>query len=200
MQFTNYSDFRTAVLRMIDGDDVSTSFSTDTLDLLIAMGEQRLYREVRSSTQDAALSVVVASNAAALPTDCLQLKQVYFDAKYPIEIIALDRLRELIGWAGGGNATYAALEGDSLIFWPEQTGTLLGRYYKKFDDISTGLNAFFNRYPELFLYAALAESAPFIGEDSRLQLWEAKLGTLIATANRDETWRAMAGPLRVRTR
>ena len=201
MQFTNYSDFRAAVLRMIDGDDVSTTFSTDTLDLLIAMGEQRLYREVRASVQDVALSVAVASNTAALPADCLELKHLYFDAKYPVEILPMDRLRELIGHGGGGNAVFAALEGDALTFWPAQTGTLLGRYWKKFADIKTGgLNALFNRYPELFLYAAIAESAPFLGEDDRVPLWERKYAQLLATANRDERWRAMAGPLRVRAR
>ena len=40
MQFSNYTDFRTAVIRMIDGDDVgSGSLSTATVDMLISLGD-----------------------------------------------------------------------------------------------------------------------------------------------------------------
>jgi len=44
MQFSTYTDFRTSVLKMIDGDDVgSGSISTGTLDLLISLGDQAVY-------------------------------------------------------------------------------------------------------------------------------------------------------------
>lgn len=40
MQFANYTDFRTAVIRMIDGDDVgSGSLSAGTVDLLVSLGD-----------------------------------------------------------------------------------------------------------------------------------------------------------------
>jgi hypothetical protein len=44
MQFSTYTDFRTAVLKMIDGDDTNAgALSQSTLDLLIGMGEQAVY-------------------------------------------------------------------------------------------------------------------------------------------------------------
>lgn len=44
MNFTTYADFRTAVLKMIDGDDTNAgALSQSTLDLLIGMGEQAVY-------------------------------------------------------------------------------------------------------------------------------------------------------------
>lgn len=40
MNFANYADFRTAVLKFIDGDDVNSgSINQATLDLMIATGE-----------------------------------------------------------------------------------------------------------------------------------------------------------------
>jgi hypothetical protein len=69
-----------------------------------------------------------------------------------------------------------------------------GRYYKKQADIGLGtLNAAFNRYPDVWLYAALAESAPFIGEDSRLAMWKQQYKARVLQANRNDRLRAASG-------
>ena len=97
-----------------------------------------------------------------------------------------------------GDATHAlrySNQGDSLIFYPVQVdGTsVVGQYYKKFPDISTALNAFFNRHPDLFLYASLAESAPFLGEMDRLPIWEGKYQELAKAVNEEERRRQTRG-------
>ena len=56
MNFSSYADFRTKTQQGIDGDDISQSdLSVQVLDLIIGAGEQRVYRDLRSSTQDTAL-------------------------------------------------------------------------------------------------------------------------------------------------
>ena len=78
---------------------------------------------------------------------------------------------------------------------------MAGRYYKKQPDIVNSLNAAFNRYPDVWLYAALAESAPFLGEDSRLPMWKAQYKSRVAAANRNERSRAAKGSrMTIRTR
>lgn len=88
MQFSNYTDFRNAVIRMIDGDDVgSGSISTATVDLLISLGDQGVYTGMlgaqgetlpglRCGDMEADLALTVANNTAALPDDCLELIRV----------------------------------------------------------------------------------------------------------------------------
>ena len=206
MQFSNYNDFRTKVFALIDGDDASASFSTVTLDLMTGMAEQRVYNDLRASTMQADLSVAVASNAAALPSDLIELKEVYFSGEKPLEVIPLDRLRtfESLGQSSG-DVRYAALDGDSLRFWPTASGTVLGTYYKRptsmVDETTWANQTTLARYPELFLYAALCEAAPLIGEDSRIPVWEGKYSQALAAARTNEQWRAYGGsPLRVRAR
>jgi len=198
--FANYAAFRVAVQWLIEGDELTDTFSVNTLDLIIGMGEARVYRELRASSLEAALSVVVSGNVAALPSDLLELKEVYFDATRPLEIVPLDRLRKLQN-SSAGQVIYAAQDGDTLTFWPPATGTLLGKYYKKPAALSTALSTTFTRYPEVFIYAALVESAPFLGQDSRMQLWEAKYGQCLADAKHNELMRVYGGsPLRMRAR
>lgn len=82
------------------------------------------------------------------------------------------------------------------MFFPTVTdGTAIaGRYYKKAADISSGtLNAAFNRYPDVWLYAALAESTPFIGEDGRLPLWKAQYAGRLMAALANERSRFTHG-------
>lgn len=208
--FANYSDFRTAVLKLIDGDDVSTSFSIDTLDLLISMGEGLVYfgdeqtAGLRASSMLADLSVAVAGNSVALPADLIELREAYFSGERPLELVPLDRLRRLLEDAVGASTTrYAAQDGDTLRFWPAASGTLLGRYYKRHEPLATGTWAdqtTLARYHECFLYAALVQSAPFIGEDSRIPVWDRAWRQAMTGAANAERARAYgAGRLRVRT-
>lgn len=201
MQFANYPEFRIAVLKMIDGDEVSTSFSLETLDLLIGLGESRVYTGLpglpglRASSMESALTGSTVANAVTLPADCLGLKIVWFDPAKPLEAVSEDELRGKSRWNHGGDARQYAQSGDTLIFGPDvPNGSAIGgRYYKRPADLKTSLHSTFSRYPELFLFAALAESAPFLGEDGRIPMWEAMFARWLNGAKSIERNRACDG-------
>ncbi len=202
MQFSNYTDFRVAVLKFITGDDANTgALDQTTLDLLIALGESRVYQGdtgvagLRVSDMEAPLSLVVASNTVTLPTDCLALKRVQFAGEKPLDYMSEDMLlRYLDGGSGGNTARHYTQQGRTLKFYPTATGTLTGRYYQKPADMLTGgLHATFNRYPETFLFGALAEAAPFIGDDSRIPMWKAMWAGWMESADRNERLLAPSG-------
>lgn len=197
MNFASYVDFRNQVGTLLDGDDISQSdLSVQVLDLIIGAGEVRIYRDIRSSTQDTALSITAANNSAPLPADYLELKGAPLTPKFraatygPWEVVQ-NYLQT--GCNLSGQVTFYSFEGDNMIFYPSQTGTITGRYYKRFADISTGLNALFNRHPDLFIYSALSESAPFLGELTRLPVWQEKYSELAQSANEQERRRITRG-------
>ena len=213
MQFANYIAFRVAVQQLFEGDDnAGNTFSVNTLDTLIGLGEERVYHGdsktpgLRASTMLSDLSVAVASNAVALPADLLELKEVRFSGERSLEIIPLDKLRMLEADAATNTGTvrYAAQDGDTLRFWPESAGTVLGRYYAKPEGLETVTWAdatTFARYPQLFLYAALYEGAVFLGMTDKMPVWELKYRDLADGANHSERMRVYGGsPLRMRTR
>lgn len=197
MNFASYADFRNRVQSLLDGDDISQSdLSVQVMDTIIGAGEVRIYRDIRSSTQDAALSITATNNSAPLPADYLELKGSPYTAKFktakyePWEVV---QNYIQTGCTLSGEVTFYTFEGDNMIFYPPQTGTITGRYYKRFADISTGLNALFTRHPDLFIYAALSESGPFLGEMERLPVWQGKYSELAQSANEQERRRVTRG-------
>lgn len=211
MEFASYQAFRVAVEKLIEGDDIGSTFSTATLDLIIGLAEDRVYlgdeetAGLRASSMEAPLSVALVNNAAALPADLLELKEVYFSGKAPLEIVPLDRLRRLAADCyGGGEARYCAQDGDSLVFWPEASGTVIGSYYAKpaalktvdpWSDATT-----FARYPQLFVFASLIEAMPFLGMEAKAQGWDARYRMALKGAQHNERMRVYGGGrLRVRT-
>jgi hypothetical protein len=212
MQFADYNAFRVAVQHLFEGDDTaSNTFSVNTLDLLIGLGEERVFHGdgltpgLRASTMVKPLSVAVTDNAATLPADLLELKEVYFSGESPLDVIPLDRLRMKEASGGsGGDPRYCAQDGDTLRFWPAASGTVLGSYYAKPDALETatwGDATTFARYPQLFLYSALYEGAVFLGMTDKMPMWEAKYRQLADGANHAERMRVYGGgPLRMRVR
>lgn len=207
MQFANYNAFRVAMQHLIEGDDYgSNTFSTTTLDTMIGLGEQRVYRDLRASTMVKSLAAAVSSNAATLPADLIELKEVYFSGKPPLDIIPLDRLRalEADGDSTGADTRYCAQDGDTLRFWPTASGTAIGSYYAKPDALATGTWGdlkTFARYPELFVFAGMCEAMPHLGMENKVPLWETKYAKALELAQHDERMRVYGGgPLKMRTR
>lgn len=196
MSFPTYVAFRSAVLKLIDGDDVGGSIAADTLDLLITLGESRVYLGdeatpgLRAASMEAPLSLTVANNLATLPADCLALSIVTLDGK-PLDYLPeADALRLIYG---GGTPRHYSQQGESLTFYPPAAGTVAGRYYRRPASLKTALPAVFAKYPECFLFAALAESAPFLGEDARLPMWKQLWTDWMRSADRTERLRASNG-------
>ena len=212
MRFATYQAFRTSLQWLIEGDELTNTFSINVLDLIVGLGEARVYRDLRATTMQTALSLAVTSNAATLPTDLLQLKEVYFSGKSPLQIVPLDRLRALeANTATNGSTTIVCAEdGDTLRFWPPaaDADTVLGAYYAKpgaLSDATTAplwaLQTTFARYPEVFIYACLVEAMPFLGMENKVAGWEARYEKALVDAMGDERMRVYAGgPLRMRTR
>lgn len=197
MAFSTYAEFRTAVLKLIDGDNVnSQALNQDTLDLLISLGEARVYRELRCSAMEAPLSAVIAGGEAAIPDDLIELKIVWFENDRPLEIVSERDLRARSRGNTGSPVRQVAQAGDSLIFLPAATdgSTLEGRYYQRGAPLKSGaVPGAFTRYGEVYLYAALAESAPFVGDDDRIPMWNATYQAWLDSANATENHRIYSG-------
>lgn len=203
MEFADYASFRSSVRFALDAANPAPQARPDeVLDMAIAMGEARVHRTLRASTMLSDLSVAVASNAAALPADLLELRSIHFAGEAPIELIPLDRFVLLDSVGGGGAPRYAAQDADALVFYPEASGTLLGSYYARpvaLRDVTWAQATTFARYPEVYLHAALAEGKALVGLDPTIS--EAKFRETLESAMQDERARTYsAGRLRVRAR
>lgn len=188
---TTWSQLLERLLVLIDGDDAgSSTIPVATLTAIVRMGEDRIYREVRTRFNEKAFAAVaVTSNLAPIPTDYKAPSIVHFGRK-PLDPVAEAWLQDYNLWSQGGEALYFAEAGASLLFGPAVTdGTLVqGRYFCRLPALAeagTITNALFLDANDLFLYASLSESAPFFDQEARIPLWEGKYRSIRDAINKE---------------
>lgn len=174
MAITTYAELQTAVGNWLHRADL-TSYIPD----LITLGETRIMREVKSRDMETAFSDTIASQVIALPTSYIELKFAYVFVSKNIRL-----QRRTAQWiyetypvrTGEGTPNFIAREGSNFIFGPSpaSTYTVTGVYYKDIGPLSSSAHALFTNNPDLYLFAALAETEPFLKNDKRVALWEAK--------------------------
>lgn len=199
MSISNYSELQTAVASWLHRSDL-TSIVPD----LIVLGEKRIFRKVRCRVMETALSDTIASGVIAVPSDYLELKYSYINST-PVNNLtkasASQIYQEFPLRSSDKKPTKIAREGSNFIFgpYPDSAYTVKGIYYAKPTSIVSSANALFLANPDLYLFSALCEAAPYIKDDPRLVIWEAKLTSIIEDIrNEDADENASGGGMTVR--
>lgn len=179
MTITTYAGLLSQLGKMVsfDGDNEGDA-SIATLQTVIGLAEARIYREIRTGYNEAAISGTVTSNAFALPTNWRAASTVHFGKK-PLEPVSADWLRDHLDTLPSGDCRYFAVQGRSLMFSPEVAdGTSVQGYYFKaldsLDETTTPNNTLFIAANDLFLFACMVEAAPLYGFQAQLPIWDAK--------------------------
>lgn len=198
MSISTYAELKTAVANWLHRSDLS-SVASD----FVALGEWKINRMLRVSAMEADLNVVIAAGVAALPADYVSMKFAYIDGT-PTQ--GMNRktaewiLRNFPSRAADTKPRNYARQGTNLIFgpYPNSAYTVKGVYYKRLPPLSDSntTNYFTASAPDLLLYAALLEAAPYLKGDERIPVWQAKytevLGQVQGETDREEI---SGGPL-----
>jgi hypothetical protein len=145
------------------------------------LGESRIYRELRIKTMETALSGTISSGVMSLPTDYVELKSAYVDGT-PIAKLqrqSIDYIYEKYPYRSStGKPKFIGREGTNFIFgpYPDSGYTVKGIYYARLPSlsISNTTNWFTINAPDILLWASLCEAEPFLKNDERSVVWEAK--------------------------
>lgn len=182
MSISTYSDLQASVASWLHRSDL-TAIIPD----LIALGEERLFRELRCRQMETALSGTIASGVIAVPSDYKELKFAYIDGT-PIQSLQKASAHEIYTRypyrTSDTIPQYIARDAGNFVFgpYPDSTYTVKGVYYAKPTSVSSSAT-FFAQFPSLFLFAALCEAAPFIQNDPRIAIWEGKYSFALNLAN-----------------
>jgi hypothetical protein len=172
-----------AITRLLDGDDVTVSdISNASLDQLLTVAQQRIYREVHSRWNESTFTgVTVTGNLAPLPDDYEAASIVHFgrQALIPVSETVIRDYWADNGASANGTDLYFARAGNSLTFYPAQADAAVvqGRYYARLaylTDANMASNLLYQNADDLFIYACLVESAIFFGESQNMPTWESK--------------------------
>jgi hypothetical protein len=176
MSIASYSELQTALGNWLNRSDLSAYFPD-----FIALGEARIYRDLRIQCMETALSSAISGGVVAVPAGYLALKYAYINTT-PVRALQ----RKDAEWiyqnyptrASDGEPRYIAREASNFIFgpYPDSAYNVSGIYYKRLSALSNdnATNWFTANAPDILLWAALCEAAPFLKDDARVGLWEKK--------------------------
>ena len=191
MAFTTYVDLKTAVSRWVGGGDDATVTGlgiSSTIDDLITVAENRIFRETRTKDTEAAFSTAIASGVISVPSDYIATKFFYVDSS-PTKVLEPKPVEWIYtnypSRSSEGEPLYFAREGANFIFgpYPDSTYTIKGIYWKRLGAVSSSAHNLYTNNPDLYLFACLAEAEILIGKDSRIPLWEAKYKKILSDVN-----------------
>jgi hypothetical protein len=184
-QITNYATLQTEVANVLNRDDLTTD-----IPLFIQLAESRLNRDMRARLFSTLNPFAVSNAETSLPADFYELQSVeHVGATYfgSLRILSQNEYGEELGrTAGTAGVPVACLPvqdaaGSRLLCAPnpDTSYSLRVQYWAKITPLTTSnnTNRMLTNHPDIYLYASLAETAPFLKDDERIQLWESILGT-----------------------
>lgn len=195
MALANYSDLKTSVANWINRDNL-TSYIPD----FIALGESRVYSELRLRAMETTLSSTIASGVIAVPPTYVEMKYAYVDGS-PTQHLT----RKTAPWimenyptrSSDGKPKFFAQDAGNFIFgpYPDSTYTIKGTYYARLAALSDSntTNWFMTNAPGILLYAALLETEVFIKNDPRIEMWDAKYEEIKGILERQEKAEQFSG-------
>jgi hypothetical protein len=189
-----YAELKTAIYNWTHRPEAE--MSPFIPDILMA-AEKLIMRRVRAPEMEASLTVALSGGVAAVPTDFAELKHCRIDGS-PVRQLtvrpAVWIYSEYPNRSAGGVQCFIARDALNFIFGPGgANGTLVGTYYKHMptiyavapDDQTVSTNALFLANPDLYLWACMAETMPFLVNDKRVPLWISKRDGIIDDINRE---------------
>jgi hypothetical protein len=184
-----WTDYLVNLLRLITGDETATNIKDmplSTLRQIIELGEARVYKEVRTRFNEKSFAsaivggvtapLEVTNNLAPIPDDFEACSVLHF-GKLPLRPAPEVVVIEANNGGSSGEAAFFAEAGGSFTFYPavEDGAEVQGRYFCRLPALgpqTTETNALMTAEPDLFIYAALAESGPIFNKFREAPLWD----------------------------
>lgn len=183
MALDNYTSIKTAVA----SNWMHRADLTTTVDDFIDLFESNFNSEMRVREMEASIgTLVTGSGLIPHPTGWLQWKQI--KAQKDGGYVNLEPISEELQTAhygrDSGPARYYKTVGGTTYYYPsDQALTVSATYYEAVTALSATntTNWLLEKYPGAYLYGALVEAAPYVGDDPRVPVWREKL---LETLNR----------------
>lgn len=184
MAITTYSELQTAVANWLNRSDL-----TSRIPEFITLAEADIRREVRDRKLVGALTMDAGVDFKALPTSVKALKSLRYDTssmQYELRELTPSGLAKIRQSAGGIPAAYMVANNTAYFDRPADSAYLLELVYIELDVVLSNTNTSNNTLansPDIYLYGALLQSAPFLEHDERIPVWEDRFEKAIAKEN-----------------
>lgn len=184
MALDTYAELKTAIANWTHRSDL-----TSYLDDIIEMAEKWIYRNLRVREMEGTLSITIANSVGPLPSDFIAAKTPTVTVGSAVRMLkpaSADWILSAYPVRPSSEIpVFYAVQGPNMIFGPAAGDyTVGGTYYKNLGAVATSAHALFTAYPDLYLYASLAECGPFLKQTEWSPFWVQKRDSIKDECNR----------------
>tara|TARA_X000001382_G_scaffold58713_4_gene40337 strand:+ start:252 stop:881 length:630 start_codon:yes stop_codon:yes gene_type:complete len=188
MALSTFTELKTTIGNYLNRDDLTAHLSD-----FISLAETRMNNELRvreMETVDTSITTVSGTQSYTLPSGFIEAKYIVLRAN-PYRILNYkaphDFFRTYNSSASAGTPTFFTIVGDQIHLGvtPDSANVLEIGFFKEITSLSdsNATNSILTKYPNIYLYSALAESIPFTMNDERLQVFAGLYKEAIKQAN-----------------
>lgn len=192
-----YDVLQTQVADFLNRQDL-----TATIPSFISLAEARFNRELRTRDMIIRFSMAAAGQYTNLPADFREMKFIrLMNGAAPVDLRFQDQrsmvMRQAFYAGSPAMPIYYSLLGNTLELCPipGSTYSIEIGYYANIPALTSAApsNWLLVKHPDLYLYGALIQSAPYLKDDERLAMWGAMHDRTMASIDLEEEYASYSG-------
>lgn len=167
-----YSTLKTTI-----GDWLNRSDLAAVAPSFISLAEASFQRLVRTRQMVARATATITSQFFPLPADFLEAVNLQVNSADggPMQVISMEQADDVRRWEPSGVPRYYVIVGTNIELIPVPQGSTPVEltYYARIPALTDAAptNWLLSAAPDLYLYGALLQSAPYLRDDPRVQTW-----------------------------
>ena len=174
MALTTYAELKTSI-----GDWLNRADLTAVIPDFISLAEAQVERTLRTRQMIVRANASFDAQYGAVPADFLETKSLKLTStnpQTPLQFLSIDALdNESANYTASGKPRFFGVVGGQfrLVPVPDATYTTELTYYAKLTKLSNSVttNWLLTSSPDIYLYGALLQAAPYLQDDARIQVW-----------------------------
>jgi hypothetical protein len=174
MALSTYTELKTSI-----GDWLNRSDLTTAIPDFISLAEAQIERTLRTRQMIVRANASFDAQYGAVPSDFLETKSLKLTStnpQTPLQFLSIDALdNEATNYTASGKPKFFGVVGGQfrIVPTPDANYTTELTYYAKLTKLSSSVasNWLLASSPDIYLYGALLQAAPYLQDDARIQTW-----------------------------
>jgi len=174
MALSTYTELKTSI-----GDWLNRADLTSVIPDFISLAEAQVERTLRTRQMIVRANASFDAQYGAVPSDFLETKSLKLTStnpQTPLQFLSIDALdNEASNYTASGKPRFFGVVGGQfrIVPTPDATYTTELTYYAKLTKLSSSVatNWLLTANPDIYLYGALLQAAPYLQDDARIQTW-----------------------------
>lgn len=174
MAISNYSELKSSI-----GDWLNRSDLTSVIPTFISLAEAQMERVLRTRQMIVRATATIDSKYGAVPGDFLEVKSFKLTSTtppQPLQFVTVDEMDNLDSLnTATGRPKYFSVVGEQFRVHPSPDSSYTGEliYYAQLSKLSDSntTNWLLTSSPDVYLYGALIQAAPYLQDDARINVW-----------------------------